>query len=304
MKIGLLALLLLILLPVAAGYDISTFLSQDSSFLKEGESIEQPTAQIKHMAESYWVVPVIQNTSVVTYLPLFASEKKVENNTPTNRKLFTTADILRSYLLNKKNIISNPGTDFFITSSNSRIVSNLSRFLADEIFEMNIIQQQMNETSVKNDVDDLKSQLVSMSELSSQLSVRMDDALSAESVFTQTPDTNSGETMKKEFDQVYELLFQIEEEALDYRSGVDQLKQNISLSSLDVTEKNNLIGLASPPAEFELIGKWVQDASGLQQITDSVYANTGIKTDGYLAEFDLRVKRNNSYQVMYGIDEK
>jgi len=132
----------------------------------------------------------------------------------------------------------------------------------------------------------------------------MDTALTAENKFTQSPDTNSDDLMKKEFDNVYEKLFELEEEALDYRSKIDQLKQNISVSNLEVTQKNYLIDLASTPGEFDLIGGWVQDASGLQQITDSIYSNAGIKTDSYLAEFDLRVKRDHTYFVMYGIDSE
>lgn len=284
---------------ISAG-DAVNFVTEENHFLYPTEDFEQPIVQITHNEEGYWVIPVLSVDNPVTFFAVKVDTKELESSRVKNRELFKTAYILREFLESKQAVSADPQLDWIITSSYSRVFSNLGRFLSDEIFELNTIDTEMNDPTVSNDISNLNRMLVSMSLKCTSVSTEMDGALLFESSFTSSPNTNQTENLREEYSDVFSILYDLEEEALSYRTEIDKLKQSISTSDLDASTKTHLINLADPPENFNNIGNYVLDAVQLEEAIDAVYSNAQADIDSFLDEYENRLERSDAYEVLYG----
>ncbi len=298
-------LFLVLLMGAAYSYDIGRFISEENHFLKEDEVFEQPSAKITAAdGKAYWIVPLVSGDVVKTYIPLRADKAEFSTLRTTNRNLFRAADILRSYLLNKKSVSENPAADWFVTNANARVTGNLANFLADETYQLNSIDSTMNDAAASAQVSSLNAMLGSMSTKALQLREGMLAVLDVESKFNTEATADEIASLQGLFGEVFTTMDALDSEALQYRSELDKLKQMISVSELGVDDKGAMLALAEPPAEFSNIGKWALDSDNLKSIIDSIYSQASARLDSMLDEFESRLEMSQTYAMLYSQNDE
>ncbi len=276
--------------------DAINFVKSENHFLYENE--ESHIARITHDEINYWVIRVYLEESPTTFLPVKATAKELVLNKPTNRELFKTADLLWEFT-NLKNTYSAQNREWVINSSISNSFQKLGRFLSDEIFDLETIDSDLEDTDASAHINSMNSMLVSMALKVTSISQEIDEALALESLFVLEPDTSQREQLKEEFEDVFSLLDNLDSEAIDYRAKISELKQIIANSDLEAQNKSTLITMADPPQEFNSIGNYNQSAIGLSDSIDAIYAAISSRIDSLLDEFEKRIKRNQAYEILY-----
>ena len=276
------------------------FVTEENRFLHENEQAKQPNYKISHNKENYWVIPVVVDEEPATYFAVSASEKALVTDALANRAMFKTADVLREFLKEKERVSKNPQVKWIVTGSYARIFENLGRLLSDEAFELNTIASTTKDAKIASEVSGLKASLALMSDLSQNVSAKIDEAISFESDFTTDPDTAKADDLKKKFEGVFTQLFQLEDKALEYRSKISELKRGISLSDAEADAKSYMIKLADPPENFNEIGNLAISGSELKDVIEKVYARVNARLDNFLNEFQDRLDLSKAYAFLYG----
>jgi len=299
--IFLILVLIFLAFPVVAGMssnEAARFVGDQHYYLYENETVEEPIVQIKDGDNGYWVVPIISGEIPSTFFALNSSSGELQDNRATNSKLFRSADLLREYLSDKKKAGSNSQFNWSITLGNARIFDSLSRFLADEQFELNTIDIAMDDSGISLDIAGLNSKLASMSEKCAKISAGINTALAFETQFTTDPDTSEYNSLKNEFNSPLDLIIDLDDEAIEYVSAIGQLKQQISVSDLEADQKSYLIDLASPPENFNEIGNYALDATQLSQTLESLYSRVSSRNDSLLDEFNTRIAKDAAFNAI------
>ncbi len=282
-----------------SGNEAVHFVVQEKNFLYEGEKFEQPIVPISHENEKFWVIPILSGSSIVTFFPVKEAAKQLSASRPVNRSVFETADVLRELSLEKQKISSSSVQWIFTPSYSLRFV-NLSNVFNNEVFQLNTIASSFDSLEAAQHVSKMNSALEGLSLQSKEIASLVLEASSLESDFFAVPDTQKAFNLKEKYLEVTLEISNFNNNALDYRKKVDEFKQFISLSNLDVSDKTQFISLADPPQEFNAVGNYVIDALELSQSIESVYNRVHTRSDILLNEFELRLLRQDAFDLVYG----
>ncbi len=304
MKIKLAFLAFLLCFSLLAYAEISAteaakFVGEESHFLYENETVEQPNLKIKHASTDYWVFPAISGDSISTFFAVKTSGKELSTDRATNRKLFETAYFIKEYAKEKEKASKSTQLKWIMSSAVGKRFETLGRLLNDETFQLNTISTTLNDNEITQSVSVLKGQLVELSRDSASIAEKINGAIADEAELTSEPTTESKEKMKKSFDEVFGMLDDLEQLALDYSSNVNKLKQKISVIDTEAETKSFLINLAKPPENFNDIGSISLDAATEKEAIEQLFVKTSTQIDNMLDEFEGRLERTTTYDFLY-----
>lgn len=276
------------------------FVVKENSFLLEGENYKLPVSPISDSSENFWVVPAVSDDVVVTFFPVREKNKSLSASRATNREIFRTAGILRELFAEKERVSKSNSVEWIFTPTYTLLFSSLALSLNNETFQLNTVSSTLNDSGVTSLSNDLKSDISSMIGRSNNISALIDSAVKAEAGFDSSPSVLKANDLREKYADVFSELRELNSQALEYRSGVNLLKEKISKSSEEPATKTYLIALSDPPAEFNSIGNYALDASEIEAAIESVYSKVNSGLDFWLDTFDVRVKRNTVYQFLFG----
>lgn len=275
------------------------YVSIQNHFLYADEKYEQPNVKVKYNNALYWVIPVTMNDELSTLFAIDEAKGELSRDRGANRLIFRTSALLRNYNLTKKEI-SDRKNVWLVTTEYSKKFGSLATMLQDETSDLTIIKTTINRSAVSQDISAMSSKLVSMGILCTGISRAIDEALAFESEFSSEADSAKYEELKNRLGNVFSRVSDLDEIAISYREDISKLKQVISSEeSLSPDNKSLLINTANAPAEFDGIGSYATTAVQLQSSIESIYSNIQRNVDSYLNEFEDRIKRNDSYAILY-----
>ena len=277
----------------------ANYVSIQNHFLYAGEEYEQPNVKVKYSNTLYWVIPVTMNDELSTFFAMDEAKGELSMDKGANRLIFRASALLRNYNLTKKEI-SDRKNVWLITTEYSKKFGSLATMLQDETSDLTIIRTTINKSAVSQDISEMSSKLVSMGILCTGISRAIDEAIAFEAEFSTEADSAKYEGLKDRLGNVFSMVSDLDDIAISYREDASKLKQTISSEeSLPPDNKSLLISTATPPAEFGEIGSYATNSAQLQSSMESIYSNIQKNMDSYLNEFDERIKRNESYNLLY-----
>lgn len=284
------------------------WIENQNHFLKKNDSIETPTVLIEHDNQKYWLIPVIAGADLTTFFPVSFADKTVSVNEGVNRELFATARFLRGYLPYRNQ--SRTNKSWFIGSDNAFIISNLSSDLKSSQFQLNNLKSELDSVGETSDIDSMQAALSQMADVATALGDNISAAVTTENDFLENPSTATVASIKEKFGVAYDSLFQLESLARQYQEMENELKTKISGSAkLTAAERNNLIPLASAPQSLytigsKNIGNWVITANENKQSVETIFNQSKSLSflDTAVSEFNKRLRQNETYQGIFGVD--
>lgn len=273
-------------------------------FLYEAETYTPPNVPIEFEGESFWVIPLVSGSDVVTYFPVEVESGVISSSRSVNRGLFFTAENLRELQLLKNSISTNSGVEWVFTSKYETIFSEMSLQLGDEIFQLNTGQSSLEGKGFSQDFVLLKSEIKSLSEDALEISLGISAASSAESAFVSSPSNETFTAMDSAFQGVFSKISALNDAGLLYQSNVDKLKQKISVADLDAQQKQQLFSLLDVPESLKALRNYNLDAQQIKQSLDSSLSAISLRQDSLLSELDSRFAKNEVFDLMYSENAK
>jgi len=299
------AIVLALLLLGANAYEPTNFVATKTNLLEEGETASE-SASISHGEKGYYVVKVEINGEFTGFIALDKKEERaIEKEDVTVKKLFQTAKFALEYADFKAQVESNPSLTWFLLSTN--IVRNIARLLEDEKNDLDIVSNQLEDTEATVKIAEMKSRLSEMESMLLTLSEKMDEANSLESTLSQktgTLETGMEDSLKDSLIEVFVLLGEIDNAAVEYNTELKALQRIISSSGLDAESQKSLMGYSRLPNDFHLIGNWASGVSGLKEGVKGVHDNALASSLELMQAFNRRIERASAFGILYAEDQE
>ncbi len=307
MKLAFLPLFLL-LLPAASfaitGNDAVNLVVNSNNFLYEAETYTPPNVAISYEDSGYWVIPLTAGSNIVTYFPVDAQSGEISISRGVNRGVFGVADSLRELQLLKASISGSSGVEWLFTQKYQSIFNDLSLQIGDEVFQLNTAESTLKSSGISANLEPLKSKLRSMSSASSSISGKIADASQAENSFATSPSPEALATLNGSFSEVFGSIGGLYNASLEYRSELDKLKQEISLSDMEAEKKAQLFSILEIPSGMQALRNYNIDATQIKESLDSSFKASSLRLDSLLGEFEDRLLKNDVHKLLYGENEK
>lgn len=302
------AAILLMLVSFAWGISASgavNYIATQKHVLHSEEKYEQPNVRVENSGKTYWVIPVTLNDELSVLFAVDEAKGELVADKGTNRLLFRTGALLRSYTETKKKISIRSDVYWLATKEYSRILEGLSSSLLDEGSDLVIIRTSITNSQIREKISGMEGELASMNNKSLGAANAIDEALSFEAGFFTLAETSKYDELKNRLEKVFDLLSELDNEARDYQVNVSALKQMISMdNTLLPQEKDFFIKKADSPEGFERIGSYATTAVQLKDTIETMYANIQNNMDSYLSEFETRLERGKVYTLIYEENKK
>ncbi len=297
------AFLLLVFFFGVQAYEPTNYITTKTHLLGQGERATE-SATISHNGKDYYVVKVELNGEFSGFIALDKKQERViENEDVTVKKLFQTAKFALDYSEFKAQVESNPSLTWFLLSTN--IVRNIARLLEDEKNDLDIIANQLNDMEATKKVFEMKAKLDEMSSMLLELADKMDEANSLESTLNQKSErleTAIESDLKNSLIDVFTMLREIDNSAVEYNTELKALQRIISSSGLNAESQKSLIGYSKPPNDFQLIGNWASSIEGLKEGIESVYDNAIASSLSLVQSFNKRIEKAKAFEVLFAED--
>ncbi|MCR4368946.1 MAG: hypothetical protein NUV67_03505, partial [archaeon] len=189
------------------------------------------------------------------------------------------------------------------TQKYQSIFSEISIQLNDEVFQLNTVEATLEDEGLESNLSSLKNELRAMSLLASELPGKISAAASAENEFVTNPSPDTFANMQGEFSGVYDSVDELNSGRLAYQSGVDKLKQEISLAPIDAQTKSQLFAILQVPTGLASVGNYNLDAAQIKSSFESALSASSLKMDALLDELENRVEKNEAYNLIWGDNE-
>ena len=150
----------------------------------------------------------------------------------------------------------------------------------------------------------MKAELNTMSQKASALSKGILDASAFENSFYNNPDTSTLQTLKTKLDNVFASAKELDSERTAYLTDVQKLQQGIGKTALAIETKKSLGSLANAPQELAYLSAISNSSISLEENISRSFEDATARSQTLTDNLDTRIKRNNSYQVLYGQDNK
>ena len=247
--------------------------------------------------------------TAATFFPVAYSDGALSSNDAINSQLFSTAKFLRDYL-QYRNRLAQQNKPWFLGSDNQLITGDLPSVLQSEVFQLNIVKAELTDSSSLSLISQMQSSLSKMAAMASDLSQKIGLAVSAESGFTNEPDSKKLNEIPESFSNAFSVLYALESDARAYGSLVLQLKNKISTdTSLSVEEKSQFVSFADSPQELSVIGSkgigdWVILSQETEQSVQRLFADAKSKSflDSAKLELEKRIQRNAAFSAVFSAD--
>ncbi|PIN98770.1 MAG: hypothetical protein COT90_02610 [Candidatus Diapherotrites archaeon CG10_big_fil_rev_8_21_14_0_10_31_34] len=298
------AVFLFLLLLVSFVYSLSStevtnFFRSETHYLESNQSFSETPFFIKSGEKNYWVIVLISERTPTGFAAVLSDKKEVVESDSINRQLFKTAYILysvNSYRSDSQWIFSN---------SNKGKFNTLTRILsADVPFKLNSIKEGTADSEIKNKVNLMISMLDVMSSKSNEIETAFDSVISFELNFISEPDTTDADSLKSKYNEVFSLLQDFKELKFEYSLNALELKQLISESEINASDKQQFLALASEPQQLSSIESIFSLSEDVSQRVDEIYSAVNSKVNSWVDNVSLMHERNSAYDEIYSEDQK
>ncbi len=303
MKAVLVVVLLLALLPASfalQAIDAENVIVQ-GNYLEVGEK----AAVFKALPETsggqkYWVVSILQNDSIRTVIPVVDKDGTLVPK-GTLRTNLISANILAQRIASLKNTSAG-----LVTLPTSNKLDELANAIENEQFDVDIVSEQMDQSSLKASIGVLKGILVTMSDDVRTISQNVKKLSEDETVFLNVSiDATKVNGIFSEYTEIYDEIESVKQDAAEYDQSISQIKNQIaSLDDVDAQTKSQLLGLLSPLGPNQTLSSAISPYADLaadnkQRLSTEVAALSS-KTSAYEAELEARLLRVKAYAELYG----
>ncbi len=303
----LIALALLVLCSQAfaiSAQDAINFATKQNNFLYSNESVEIfPNVRIENKNKDYWVITILNGNTLTGFIPVYDKTSSLPDSEIAKRELIKTAYVLR----NEKQLAESSSRQglWLFDASNVKFFSDLSQDLKNEKIDLTTIKTSLGGFPLLQDeVDDLVNQLDEMWPLADDISRSLLETSSFESDFSANPDTNALKDLKRNFEDSFELMAELETERSNYLADLDSLRQAIALTDLPLETKQGLNSLANIPTSLQQFGSKVILAVDLEEKLEAIFNGAAANVDNLVLNLSTRVRRNNALKALYGTDEE
>ncbi|MEW6295116.1 MAG: hypothetical protein AB1467_02355 [Candidatus Diapherotrites archaeon] len=278
------------------------FLTSESHFLEEGQSIEiLPNFPVQYNKEKFWVAVIITEESPSGFLAVKYSAKEISLNKTANTELFKTVYVLRSL----KDYKEKNSAVWVFASSNKTFFQTLNSVTSGSgsvYYTLGNISDELNTSDARTLTNEMSAILSEMSSRAFTLEEKTDEIIKVENDFVNSTNTSQTNALKEKYDEFFPLLEEINSLRQDYENKTVELKTLISKSDKTAGEKQQLIALASSPQEFQKLDSIAKNSSDLYQGIQSIYAKAISNVSTWVDNVDSMKKRNDAYNLLYSDD--
>jgi len=322
-KFLIIAALLLVLCSQAfaiSAQEAIDFATKQNNFVYSGENPEDFKAiRITDSGKGYWVIIIPSGNSIKGIIPVLDSQSPILPNSLIARgNLIETAYFLWNYASLKTDVAEQAkqvGLNLWLFDAAS--VSDflqLSADLKNEKTDLTTVKSELKDfPELQQDVDSLILMLDEMRALADALSDSLLETASLQTRFENEPDTNSLEEFEKIVDGGFNMVDELEtllihdpdEKQQSYFEKLEELRQDIAKTDLQLETKQGLNALANVPNSVQKFNSKTNFFVSLEDRLDQIFINThSSKIDALSADLATREKRNTAYLVLYARDEE
>ncbi|MDD5148794.1 MAG: hypothetical protein PHH08_05005 [Candidatus ainarchaeum sp.] len=279
------------------------FASKTNNFLLQGESAEiSPNVKISSQSKAYWAVAITGGDSLTGLVPVSADSAAIPDSKTLRKDLIKTGYFLYNFDNLKKNAVQQD--QWIFNSLNSKRMNDLAlRLQSEASLDLSTVEAELKDSpALLTLITKIKSGLGEMNKGAAQLSRDISDAGAYENSFYNNPDTAALDTLKAKFDNVFSEIEELDAKKTVYVLDSDKLKQGIAQTSLPIETKKSLGSLASPPAELAYLSAISTASTNLNESISNAFDDSIAHSQTLADNLETRIKRNSSYQVMYGQD--
>lgn len=294
--------LLFSLFTFGISYEPDKYLVNETHLLEQDETLEN-VLTIKHNEEEYYVVQITYKGKTNSYIALKKFEKKIVENEVLNKQLFQTAEFYIEYQEFKSKVRDNPALIWFIVKWGE--VSTISNKIANEGLELDLIRSTLESSSGNEIISQMESMLEAIKTTLDVLKNKMSSTDTKEGSFLTSPTAGEEKELKDAIIECYSYLESLHLLNQDYESLQQQLAIAIADDpDLDRETKQQLNKTADLPEEFTEIEKWYNSAQNMQlkKTMENIYFNSSSASSNYAKKIGTRLKRNYTFNVLYGED--
>jgi len=287
-----------------SGQEALAFASKNNYFLQGNEIAEiSPNVKITHNSKAYWAVSIVSGDSLTGLIPVSVDSASIPSKNTDRKKIIETAYYLRSHDQIKRNALQYD--QWVFSSLNSKRMDELATKLKSESsLDLTTIESELTDyPALLGILEEIKQDIESMHPKATALASELSATSSFESNFYNNPDTSDLETLKAKFENAFGKITVLEQEKTAYLLDVDELLQGIAQTGLAIETKQSLGALANAPQREIAFVSGLSNSSA--NLKDSLLGSfdTALSRSQTLADdLETRIKRNNSYAVLYGQD--
>lgn len=250
--------------------------------------------------QKYWVVSVMQNDAIRTVIPVLDKDSMIVPK-GTLRTNLISANILTQRIASLKNTSA-----WLVTLPTSNKLDELANAIENEQFDVDIVSEQIDQSSLKASIGVLKGILVTLSDDVHTISQNVKTLSEDETVFLNVSiDAAKVNGIFSEYTEIYDEIESVKQDAAEYDQSISQIKNQIaSLDDMDAQTKSQLLGLLSPLGPNQTLSSAISPYADLaadnkQRLSTEVAALSS-KTSAYEAELEARLIRVKAYAELYG----
>ncbi|MCH7902304.1 hypothetical protein IIC68_00970 [archaeon] len=275
-----------------------------NNYLYDAETFTPPNVTLEFEGQEYWVIPLTAGNTITTYFAVEADSGLLSTSRAVNRGLFEVADNLNDLQSLKESISANPGVDWIFTQTYQTIFNEMSVQLNDEIFQLNTVETTLASEGMNTNLTSLKNDVGLMSTRASDLSEKIAEASNAESAFVTKPSPENFSDLEDSFAGVFDSIKNLNGMSLGYKSGIDKLKQQISVAALDAQTKSQLFGILEIPSGLQALRNYNLDSTQIKESFTAALKASDLARDSKLDELDNRIEKNDSDNLIWDDNEK
>ncbi|MFH1239595.1 MAG: hypothetical protein V1672_00050 [Candidatus Diapherotrites archaeon] len=267
------------------------------------KAIISPEVQIKNDKKSYWVVSVTSNNALVDFIPLSVASLDIPVQSITQRNLFKTAYFLREFTKLDEDY-SWDSDAWLFTSANSKFMSDTANELSTEKIDLSSVKTELAEyQSLQIDVDSLISKLTLMVATSNTLSNEITSVVESKLDYFNNPDTNATVDLIAEIEDAFDTLENLDTSRKEYEDDLRSFHLDVSqLTQIPLSTRKFITSVSAVPSRFSRINVLAINATQRDEKINEIYNTAVSKTEVYQGNLGTRIKKNNVYNSVYGVD--
>ena len=289
---------------VLSSKDVLNFVRSES-LLDSGEQAQiLPETTIASAGHNYWVAAVLENGSVSDFIPL-SDEKEpgIPESGFLRRELLRTAFVLRSVLETKQSFDAQ-SSGWLFDDINVKFFDSFADSLRNEKSDILTAKSVLaGYPAVEADAGRLAGRLDSLVSMASSTGSGFFETEQRRREFFDSPDTNSLEQLRENFDSSFSGFFAFNDAVQAYLDDADKLKQAVASTGLSIEEKTSISNLLQAPDEARRLPSFSNIAVSLKQRISDSFDEADSKSLLFASKLETRVKKSSALKAINGRDD-
>ncbi len=250
----------------------------------------------------YWVVSVLQNDALRTLIPMVDKDSAL-----VPKGVLRTNLVSSNYLVQRLTTLKT-SIPWFVSLTTSNSLEELANAVDNEQFDIDIVAEAVDDTSVKSDVAELKGKLATIAGEIRVAAEEVEILSQAETTLLNVSiDTLSVLSLPDQYLELFDRIDALKDSTSEYDSMVSKIKNDIAtLEDVDASTKSQLLGLLSPLGPNQTLSSalssYANTAADNAQRISTEYASLPTKTSALEAELESRLLRAAAFKSLYGED--